>query len=51
MEATTLPFGIISAPGYRYHPALLAQAAATIGEMYEGRLWLALGSGEAINEA
>jgi coenzyme F420-dependent glucose-6-phosphate dehydrogenase len=51
MEATRLPFGIISAPGYRYHPAVLAQAAATLGEMYEGRLWLALGSGEAINEA
>lgn len=51
MEATSFPIGIISAPGYRYHPAVLAQAAATIGEMYEGRLWLALGSGEAINEA
>jgi len=51
MQATSLPFGIISAPGYRYHPAVLAQAAATIGEMYEGRLWFALGSGEAINEA
>lgn len=51
MEATALPFGIISAPGYRYHPAILAQAAATCGEMFPGRLWLALGSGEAINEA
>jgi coenzyme F420-dependent glucose-6-phosphate dehydrogenase len=51
MEATRFPIGIISTPGYRYHPAVLAQAAATIGEMYEGRLWLALGSGEAINEA
>jgi probable non-F420 flavinoid oxidoreductase len=52
MQATSLPFGIISAPGYRYHPAVLAQAAATIGEMFPGRLgWLALGSGEAINEA
>jgi coenzyme F420-dependent glucose-6-phosphate dehydrogenase len=51
MEATRLPIGIISAPGYRYHPAVLAQAAATIGEMYPGRMWLALGSGEAINEA
>ncbi|MDB5527418.1 MAG: family FMN-dependent class oxidoreductase [Devosia sp.] len=51
MEATRFPMGIISAPGYRYHPAVLAQAAATIGEMYQGRLWLALGSGEAINEA
>ena len=51
MEATRFPIGIISAPGYRYHPAILAQAAATIGEMYQGRLWLAFGSGEAINEA
>lgn len=51
MQATTLPFGMISAPGYRYHPAVLAQAAATISEMFPERLWLALGSGEAINEA
>jgi coenzyme F420-dependent glucose-6-phosphate dehydrogenase len=51
MEATSFPIGMISAPGYRYHPAVLAQAAATIAEMYEGRMWLALGSGEAINEA
>jgi probable non-F420 flavinoid oxidoreductase len=51
METTRFPIGMISAPGYRYHPAVLAQAAATIGEMYQGRLWLALGSGEAINEA
>lgn len=51
MQATTLPFGAISAPGYRYHPAVLAQAAATCAEMFTGRLWLALGSGEAINEA
>jgi coenzyme F420-dependent glucose-6-phosphate dehydrogenase len=51
MQASALPFGMISAPGYRYHPAVLAQAAATIGEMFPGRLWLALGSGEAINEA
>lgn len=50
MQATSLPFGIISAPGYRYHPAVLAQAAATIAEMFPRRLWLALGSGEAINE-
>ena len=51
MQATSLPFGMISAPGYRYHPAVLAQAAATCGEMFPGRLWLALGSGEAINES
>lgn len=51
MQATSFTIGMISAPGYRYHPAVLAQAAATIGEMFPGRLWLALGSGEAINEA
>src|SRR5215216_5611370 len=52
MQATRLPFGIISAPGYRYHPAILAQAAATCGEMFPGRLsWLALGSGEHLNES
>ncbi|HZH26579.1 MAG TPA: TIGR03885 family FMN-dependent LLM class oxidoreductase [Azospirillaceae bacterium] len=51
LEATRLPCGIISAPGWRYHPAILAQAAATLCQMYPDRLWFALGSGEAINEA
>ena len=50
MQATALPFGIISAPGYRYHPAIIAQAAATLAEMFPGRLWLALGSGQRLNE-
>ncbi len=51
MQATRLPMGIVSAPGYRYHPAVLAQSIATVSQMFEGRLWVALGSGEAINEA
>jgi probable non-F420 flavinoid oxidoreductase len=51
MEATSLPMGVISAPGYRYHPAVLAQAAATISEMYPDRFWISLGSGEAVNES
>ena len=50
LQATKLPFGVISAPGYRYHPAILAQAAATLCEMYQGRLWLTLGSGQRLNE-
>ncbi len=50
MQATRLPFGIICAPGYRYHPAIVAQAAATLCEMYPRRLWLALGSGQRLNE-
>ncbi len=50
LQATQLPGGMICCPGYRYHPAIVAQAAATLSEMYEGRYWLAIGSGEAINE-
>lgn len=51
LQATRFPVGLITAPGYRYHPAVVAQGAATLGEMFPGRLWLALGSGEAVNEA
>jgi len=51
MQVTQFGFGCISAPGYRYHPAILAQAAATIGEMFPDRFWLALGTGEALNES
>ena len=51
MQATALPFGLITAPGWRHHPAVVAQAAATLARMFPGRFWLALGSGEAINEA
>ena len=50
MVATGLPFGVVNAPGQRYHPAIIAQAAATLCEMFPGRLWVALGSGEASNE-
>ncbi|HEX6100806.1 MAG TPA: TIGR03885 family FMN-dependent LLM class oxidoreductase [Thermoanaerobaculia bacterium] len=50
LQATRLSFGTVSAPGYRYHPAVLAQSAATLAVMYPDRLWLALGSGEALNE-
>ncbi|MEA2246884.1 MAG: hypothetical protein QOH46_1413 [Solirubrobacteraceae bacterium] len=46
----TLPFGVVNAPGQRYHPAIIAQAAATLTEMFPGRLWVALGTGEASNE-
>ena len=50
MASTRMPFGVISAPGYRYHPAILAQGAATLAEMFPGRFWLALGSGQRLNE-
>ncbi|MDB5296628.1 MAG: F420-dependent oxidoreductase, family [Phycisphaerales bacterium] len=51
LQATTLPFGMVNAPGQRYHPAVVAQAAATLGEMFPGRVWVAVGTGEALNES
>jgi coenzyme F420-dependent glucose-6-phosphate dehydrogenase len=51
LQATSMSFGTVCAPGQRYHPAIIAQAAATLAEMYPERLWLALGSGEALNES
>ncbi|BCL16730.1 TIGR03885 family FMN-dependent LLM class oxidoreductase [Micromonospora sagamiensis] len=50
LQATTLPFGVVNAPGQRYHPAIIAQAIGTLGAMYPGRFWAALGTGEAANE-
>lgn len=50
LEATSMSFGTVTAPGYRYNPAVVAQAAATLARMYPGRFWLALGSGQALNE-
>ena len=50
LQATGLGFGVVNAPGQRYHPAIVAQAAATLSELFPGRFWLALGSGEASNE-
>lgn len=50
MQATSIPAGMICAPGQRYHPAIVAQASATLAEMFPDRYWLELGSGEAINE-
>jgi coenzyme F420-dependent glucose-6-phosphate dehydrogenase len=40
----------VTCPSFRYHPAIVAQAAATLEVMYPGRTWLGLGSGEALNE-
>ncbi len=50
LQATDLPFGVVNAPGQRYHPAIIAQAAATLAAMFPGRFWMALGTGEASNE-
>jgi G6PDH family F420-dependent oxidoreductase len=40
----------VTCPSFRMHPAIVAQAAATLEVMYPGRSWLGLGSGEALNE-
>jgi coenzyme F420-dependent glucose-6-phosphate dehydrogenase len=50
LQATTLPFGVVNAPGQRYNPAIVAQAAATLAEMFPGRFWIAVGSGQDLNE-
>jgi probable non-F420 flavinoid oxidoreductase len=50
LQATNLSFGVVNAPGQRYHPAIIAQAIGTLGAMYPGRFWAALGSGEYSNE-
>ncbi len=51
MQATQLPFMVVASAGQRQHPAIVAQAAATLAEMFPGRFTLALGSGEALNES
>ena len=40
----------VTCPSFRFHPAMVAQASATLAAMYPGRHWLGLGSGEALNE-
>ncbi len=50
LATTGLELGVVSAPGVRYHPAVAAQKIATLGEMFPGRFWVALGSGEASQE-
>ncbi len=50
MQATSLEYGIVNAPGQRYHPAIIAQAVATLDEMFPGRFFLCSGSGQLLNE-
>lgn len=50
-QTTTGDLGTgVSTPTFRFHPAVVAQASATLEVMYPGRHWLGLGSGEAVNE-
>jgi coenzyme F420-dependent glucose-6-phosphate dehydrogenase len=46
-----IPIGTgVTAPIHRYHPAVVAQAFATLESMFPGRAFLGIGSGEALNE-
>lgn len=40
----------VTCPIMRYHPAIIAQGAATMGILTGGRFTLGLGSGERLNE-
>jgi coenzyme F420-dependent glucose-6-phosphate dehydrogenase len=40
----------VTAPVYRYNPAVVAQFGATVEELFPGRGFLGIGSGEALNE-
>ena len=51
LEATDLPVVTqVTCPIRRYHPAIIAQAAATAAAIAPGRFTLGVGSGEALNE-
>jgi G6PDH family F420-dependent oxidoreductase len=40
----------VTCPTFRYHPAVVAQQAATVGVLSSGRFTLGLGAGENLNE-
>ncbi len=40
----------VTCPSVRYHPAIVAQQAATVGLLSDGRFTLGLGAGENLNE-
>ncbi|NLG20265.1 MAG: TIGR03885 family FMN-dependent LLM class oxidoreductase [Actinomycetales bacterium] len=50
LATTALPIGTLAIPGARYHPVVLAHHIATLAQLFPGRFWAALGSGEAMNE-
>ncbi|TGO03948.1 LLM class flavin-dependent oxidoreductase [Serinibacter arcticus] len=50
LTSTRFTIGAVATPGYRYHPVVMAHAIATYGEMFPGRYFAALGSGELLNE-
>jgi coenzyme F420-dependent glucose-6-phosphate dehydrogenase len=51
MATTSLPMGVVTCPYHRYHPAIIAQAVGTLLEMFPERFWVAVGSGQMLNES
>ena len=51
MARSQADFGLVTSPVGRYHPAVVAQACATLAVMFPSRFWVAVGSGEALNES
>ena len=49
LQATPVTFGAVNAPGQRYHPAIIAQAAATPEAMLPSRFCIAVGTGGNTN--
>ena len=50
LASTSLAIGSLAIPGVRHHPAVLAHQVATLAQMFPGRYWAALGTGEALQE-
>lgn len=50
LETCQLSGGFVVAPGARYHPAIVAQTLGTLANLFPGRIWAALGSGQYLNE-
>jgi coenzyme F420-dependent glucose-6-phosphate dehydrogenase len=48
-ERITMGTSVLT-PTFRYHPAIVAQAFATLGCLFPGRVVLGMGSGESMNE-
>lgn len=49
-ERTTGDLGPVAVPGSRMHPAVLAQASATLAALNPGRHWLGVAGGDAVDE-
>jgi coenzyme F420-dependent glucose-6-phosphate dehydrogenase len=50
-ETSSLEVGTgVTCPMIRIHPAVIAHAAATTAELFEGRFFLGIGTGENLNE-